>query len=152
MGGDKTLQIVDSEIRLPSASPPSQVAQTKLEALIKLYPSPKSAIMPALYLVQEEAGTITEEGILWVAKNLNLSPIHVREVATFYTMYYKKPVARYHFQVCRTLPCALRGAARISEYLHRKFSLLPGEISNDGMFAMMRSSVLAPVEQLLCVK
>ncbi len=113
----------------------SQKAETRIEEIKKLYPNHKSAIMSALYIAQEELGSITQEGVLWVAEKIGVAPVHVMEVATFYTMYYKKPVGRYHFQVCRTLPCALRGAKKITAHLHKKLGLLPNQVSADGMFS-----------------
>jgi NADH-quinone oxidoreductase E subunit len=91
--------------------------------------------MPLLYIAQEELGYITQEGVEWVAEKLSIPPVQVWEVATFYTMYYKKPVGKYHFQVCRTLPCALRGAKMVSEFLRDRFNLGPGEVSADGLWS-----------------
>lgn len=113
----------------------SSAAESRIEEIKSKYPDKRSAVMPALYIVQEELGTITPEGVEWVAAHVGLAPIQVWEVATFYTMYYKKEVGRYHFQVCRTLPCALRGAKKITEFLHQRFGLLPGEVSKDGMWS-----------------
>ncbi len=113
----------------------SNKAQERIEALKSRYPDPKSAVMPALYIAQEELGHITEEAVQWVAAKIGMAPVHVMEVATFYTMYYKKPVGKYHVQVCRTLSCALRGARKITEHLHHKFGTNPNEITADGMWS-----------------
>jgi NADH-quinone oxidoreductase subunit E len=113
----------------------SDAAEKRAAEIIPLYPQSRSAVMPLLYIAQEEFGLITQEGIEWVASKINLPPVQVWEIATFYTMYYKKPVGKYHFQVCRTLPCALRGAKFVSEYLHKKLGLNPGEVSKDGMWS-----------------
>jgi len=113
----------------------SEKAAKKLEEIRRLYPVPRSAVMPALYLAQQELGVINQEAIQWVSEMLDIPPVHVMEVATFYTMYYKKPVGRYHFQVCRTLSCALRGAKKLSACLHKRFGLKPGEVSKDGMWS-----------------
>jgi NADH-quinone oxidoreductase E subunit len=113
----------------------SEAAEKRADEIIPLYPQRRSAIMPLLYIAQDELGYITQQGVEWVARKLAMPPVQVWEVATFYTMYYKKPVGRYHFQVCRTLPCALRGAKMVSEYLHNKFGLNPGEVSGDGMWS-----------------
>lgn len=111
------------------------VAEKRAEQIIAQYPQSRSAVMPLLYITQEHFGLITQEGIEWVAAKLSLPPVQVWEVATFYSMYYKKPVGKYHIQVCRTLPCALRGAKRISEHLLHKFGLKPGEVSKDGLWS-----------------
>ena len=73
----------------------SAEAEKRVDELKNKYPSTKSAVMPLLYIAQEELGWLTEEAYLWVSDRLDLPPAHVREVATFYTMYYKKPVANY---------------------------------------------------------
>jgi len=110
----------------------SPKAEARIEEIKKRYPDSKSAVMPALYIAQEELGFINKEAIEWVAEKIGITPAHVFEVATFYTMYYRAPVGKYHFQVCRTLSCALRGAKKISEHLHHKLGLKPGEVSKDG--------------------
>ena len=112
-----------------------ELAESRAQKIIAQYPQSRSAVMPLLYIAQEHFGLITQEGIEWVAAKLSLPPVQVWEVATFYTMYYKKPVGKYHIQVCRTLPCALRGAKRMSEHLHDKLGLNPGEVSKDGLWS-----------------
>lgn len=114
----------------------SEDAERRIEEIKKLYPVTRSAVMPALYLAQEELGSITQDAVIWVAAKLGLSPVHVMEIATFYTMYYKNPVGKYHFQVCRTLSCAIRGARKISEHLSKSFhGLQPNEVTSDGLFS-----------------
>jgi NADH-quinone oxidoreductase E subunit len=113
----------------------SDAAEKRAREIIPLYPQSRSAIMPLLYIAQDELGHITQEAVEWVADKLSIAPVQVWEVATFYTMYHKKPVGKYHFQVCRTLPCALRGAKMVTEYLHKKFRLDPGEVSADGLWS-----------------
>ena len=113
----------------------SDAAERKLEDLKKRYPVERSAIMPALFIAQEELGVISNEAIAWVAERLALPPVQVLEVATFYTMYYKKTVGRYHVQVCRTLSCALRGSKQVVERLKQRFGLKPGAVSADGMWS-----------------
>ena len=113
----------------------SDASEKRAEEVMRLYPQSRSAIMPLLYITQEHFGLITQAGVDWVASKLSIAPIQVWEVATFYTMYYKKPVGKYHIQVCRTLPCALQGAKKISEFLHKHLGLLPGEVSADGVWS-----------------
>lgn len=112
-----------------------KAAEEKIEALKKRYPDPKSAVMPALYMAQEVFGHVNDEAVRWVAEKVGLPPVQVMEVATFYTMYYKKPVGKYHFQICRTLSCALCGACSLTQHLKHRFHLEPGEISKDGMWS-----------------
>ena len=115
-----------------------QLSEKSVERVRELkgkYPDPKSAVMPALYVAQEELGYLSSDAISWVADQLGLPPVHVRELVTFYTMYYSKPVGKYHFQVCRTLSCALRGSRQLMEHLQQRFDLEPGEVSKNGMWS-----------------
>lgn len=113
----------------------SKAAVERLQQIKARYPNPHSAVMSGLYLAQEELGVIDQRAIRWVADQLGMAPVHVHEVATFYTMYYKQPVGKYHFQVCRTLSCALRGAKHLTEHLHKRFHVKPHEVTADGMWS-----------------
>ncbi len=113
----------------------SDAAEKKLEELKIRYPNSKSAVMPALYIAQEELGWVNEQAIEWVSQKLGLSPSHVFGVATFYTMYYKQPVGKYHVQVCRTLSCALCGNMQILEHLKSRFKVSAHEVTSDGMWS-----------------
>ena len=117
-------------------SPNLEQFTNRLKELISRYPDGKSAIMPGLYLGQEAIGYISDEVINWVAENVNVAPIHVREVATFYTMFRKKPCGKYNIQVCRTLPCMLRGAAEIVDFIKSELSIDLNEVTKDGMFSV----------------
>jgi NADH-quinone oxidoreductase subunit E len=114
---------------------PSSNAESRAEKLLSLYPKEKSAIMPLLYIAQEEIGSLTDIAYEWVAKKAGVTPAHARSVATFYTMYYKQPVGRYHIQVCRTLSCMLCGAKDITAHVQKRLGLKAGEISEDGMWS-----------------
>ena len=113
----------------------SDAAEAKVKELRDKYPQVKSAIMPALYIAQEELGWLTDDAIRWVSDRLDLPPSHVIQVATFYTMYYKKPVGKYHVQVCRTLSCMVCGARKLSAKLRERLSVEPNEITEDGMWS-----------------
>ena len=110
-------------------------ASKRAAEIIKQYPQKRSAVMPLLYIAQEHTKYITQSAVEWVSAQLEMAPMQVWEVATFYTMYYKKPVGQYHVQVCRTLPCVLRGGRKVSEYFHKKFGVQPGEVTKDGMWS-----------------
>jgi len=117
-------------IRALSAS-----AEAKVVELIQRYPVKKSAVMPALYIAQEECGWLTDEAFAWVAARLDLPVAHVVGVATFYTMYYKQAVGRYHVQLCRTLSCMLCGARNLEAYLKQRLRIDPRQITADGMWS-----------------
>ena len=113
----------------------SKEAEKKLEEIVARYPHKKSAVMPALYIAQQELGWLTDEAYLWVAEKLELTPAHVRSVATFYTMYYKEPVGKYHIQVCRTLSCMICGAKNLTAHIKKRLGLNAFEISSDGTWS-----------------
>lgn len=113
----------------------SERAEKRIEEIIARYPRKKSAVMQALYLAQEELGWVSPAAVRWVASRLELSEAHVYQVATFYTMYYKKPVGKYHFQLCRTLSCLLCGARGLADRLRDDLGIEPGEVSGDGLWS-----------------
>jgi NADH-quinone oxidoreductase subunit E len=92
----------------------------------------RSAVLPLLHLIQEDAGYISKEAIDWVAQKLELQPINVYEVVTFYPMFRQKPIGRRHVKVCRTLSCALMGGYKTCEVFEKEFNTHRGEISPDG--------------------
>ncbi len=114
----------------------------------------KSAVIPVLHLAQQEfGGWLSAETMDYVATLLQLEPIEVYEVATFYSMYNLKPVGKYMFEVCQTGPCMLNGSDDIIKYLYDKLGIRPGETTNDGMFTLKTVECLgacgyAPMMQL----
>ncbi|HRE80651.1 MAG TPA: NAD(P)H-dependent oxidoreductase subunit E [Opitutaceae bacterium] len=105
---------------------------TRIDEVIPHYPSKRSATLPLLHLIQEDIGYIPQEAIEWVAAKLELQPINVYEVVTFYPMFRQKPIGRRHVKVCRTLSCALMGGYRTCEAFEKEFNTKLGEISPDG--------------------
>ena len=128
----------------------------EVEQIIQRYPEgkQKSAVIPVLHLAQEEfGGWLSAETMDYVASVLNLQPIEVYEVATFYSMYNLKPVGRYLFEVCQTGPCMLNGSDNIIKYIFEKLGIKPGETTTDGMFTLKTVECLgacgyAPMMQL----
>lgn len=113
----------------------SDAAEERVKECLGRYPSKKSAVMPALYIAQEELGWLKPEAIRWVADRVGLPESHVVEVASFYTMYYKKPVGKYHLQICRTLSCMICGARALTETIKNRLGVAPNEITADGMWS-----------------
>ena len=113
----------------------SERAEEKIREIMSRYPDPHSAVMSALYLAQEELGWISPDAIRWVASRLALPPARVEEVATFYTMYYKKPVGRYHIQLCRTLSCAICGGKRLTEFVKSRLGVAAKEVTDNGLWS-----------------
>lgn len=128
----------------------------EVQQIIARYPDgkQKSALLPVLHLAQQEFGGWLDVPVMdYVASLLNLQPIEVYEVASFYSMYNLKPVGRYMFEVCQTGPCMLRGSDDIIAYIGEKLGIKPGETTADGMFTLKTVECLgacgyAPMLQL----
>lgn len=134
----------------------SEEKLNKVQELIARYPEgkQKSALLMVLHLAQEEFGGWLDVPVMdYVASLLNLQPIEVYEVATFYTMYNTKPVGKYVFEVCQTGPCMLNGSDAIIAYIEQKLNIKPGETTADGLFTLKLAECLgacgyAPMMQL----
>lgn len=100
-------------------------------------------MLPVLYLAQQEFGYLGPEAIEYVAKLMGQSPARVHGVVSFYTMYNMKPIGRHHVQVCRTLPCALRGVDRITDFIKKKLGIEVGQTTSDGRFTLSEVECLA---------
>ncbi|WP_443937425.1 NADH-quinone oxidoreductase subunit NuoE family protein [Pedobacter sp. MW01-1-1] len=103
----------------------------------------KSALLPLLHLVQAEFLWVPTSAMDQVAAYLNIQPIEVYEVATFYTMYFLKPQGKYALEVCRTGPCCLVGAEKILSHLEDKLGVKEGEVTPDGLFSFRGVECLA---------
>ena len=121
----------------------SDEIQKEVRGIIEQFPIKRSALLPILHLVQREEGYIGEDAMRWVAKVLNLTPIQVYEVVTFYTLYNQKPVGKYLLQVCKTLSCALVGAGHLISHLEKKLGIKVGETTEDGLFTLKTVECLA---------
>ena len=110
----------------------------KAKATILKYPAgrQRSAVMPILDIVQRQEGWVSLAAMDLVAEMLELAPIRVYEVATFYTMFNLKPVGKYHLQVCTNLPCMLRGSQEIVEACESALGVGLGETTEDGKFTL----------------
>ncbi|MEO8109531.1 MAG: NAD(P)H-dependent oxidoreductase subunit E [Ginsengibacter sp.] len=111
----------------------------KVNELISHYPEgkQKSALLPILHLAQQEFGGWLDVSTMdYVASLLNIQPIEVYEVATFYSMYNMKPVGKYVFEVCQTGPCMLNGSDNIIQYIQDKLKIGIGETTADGLFTL----------------
>jgi len=114
----------------------SEGAVREINDLTGNYANKRSAVMPALFVVQREYGYVNEEGMREVANILGLRPVQVFEVATFYTMYNKRPVGKYHVQVCTNISCSLLGADHIMDFLSQRLGIRVKETTPDKMFTL----------------
>lgn len=111
------------------------------------YPDPRSAVMPLLYIAQEEYGYITPEAMEEIAAIIGSDVTHVRSVVGFYTMYYDRPKGQYLLQICTDLPCALRGAQEFSQHVCDHLGVEPGQSTKDGLFTVENVMCLAACDR-----
>jgi NADH-quinone oxidoreductase subunit E len=134
----------------------SQEKLNKVQQIIARYPEgkQKSALIPLLLMAQDEFGGWLDVPVMdYVAELLQIKPIEVYEVATFYTMFNMKPVGKYVFEVCRTGPCMLNGSDQIIDYIKETLNIGEGETTADGLFTLKPAECLgacgyAPMMQL----
>ena len=97
--------------------------ETEINELLTHYPQKRSASLMVLHAVQDHFGWISREAIEWIARKLELQPINIYELVTFYPMFRQEPAGRYQIKVCRTLSCALGGSYRLHEHFCEKLGL-----------------------------
>lgn len=113
--------------------------------MIARYPvgKQKSALLPLLHLLQEQEGWTSPEGMDMVADLLDIQPIEVYEVASFYTMYHLEPVGKHVIEYCRTGPCCLMGGEEVYAHLKQKLGVEAGQTTADGLFTVKEVECLA---------
>lgn len=118
---------------------------SRVQEIIAWYPEgkQKSALLPLLHLLQEQEGWTSVEGMDYVAQLLDIQPIEVYEVATFYTMYHVNPVGKHVVEYCRTGPCCLMGGEDVYAYLKQKLGIDTGQTTSDGLFTLKEVECLA---------
>jgi NADH-quinone oxidoreductase subunit E len=117
--------------------------QKEIDDIISRYPVKRSALIPLLYLAQQEEGFVSETAMKEIAGLLRLTPPQVYETATFYTMLNLKPVGKFHLQVCKSLMCGLAGSDTVMEWVKTKLGIRPGETTVDGLFTLSMVECLA---------
>ncbi len=108
----------------------------QIRELAAQYPHSRSAVLPALRLVQERDGHLTEEGFREVGEALGLTPAYCMSVASFYDLYHLEPIGRHLVEVCTNVSCALNGAQQTLEAFERELGTRPGTTSADGEFTL----------------
>ena len=129
----------------------SALTKKSLDEVIARYPKKEAALLPILHLVQQDVGFISSAEEKQVADLLEINPIQVREVVTFYTMYNRQPVGKYHIQVCSNLTCSLLGAQTLVDYLKEKLGIDLGETSADKRFTLTTVECLGACEHAPCM-
>ena len=134
----------------------SEQQLNKVHEIVARYPEgkQKSALIPVLHIAQDEFGGWLDTPVMdYVAEILQIKPIEVYEVATFYSMFNTRPVGKYLLEVCRTGPCMLNGSDDIIDYIKQKLGINEGETTADGLFTLKPAECLgacgyAPMMQL----
>jgi NADH-quinone oxidoreductase E subunit len=121
----------------------SEQAKQRMRDLAARYPVARSAIMPALYIAQQEEGYITQEALQAVAETIGLTVDDVESVSTFYTMYYQQPPGKKVIKVCTSISCYLRGCDALVSHLEQRLGIKRGETSTDGNYTLMTAECLA---------
>jgi NADH-quinone oxidoreductase E subunit len=121
----------------------SDAALAEYREILTRYPTRRAALMPTLWLAQREFGWLSDPVQSYVAELMELPLAWVTSVSSFYTMYWKAPVGRWHLQLCRNLPCALRGAGELRALIHDTLGLCHGQTTADGRFSFEEVECLA---------
>lgn len=108
----------------------------KIRAAVQKYPFPRAAVMELLYLGQSQNGYISQEVMNEVASLLNMDPVDVLSVVTFYTMYHQKQPGRHHIQVCTNVSCMLRGGYELLSEVEKKLGIKKNDVTADGKFSI----------------
>lgn len=121
----------------------------RFEEIVQRYPPDRrrSAVLPALYLVQDQQGYVTANAMRYVAGLLGITPADVEDVVSYYTMFFTRPVGRYVLSVCRTLSCALNGAERVSEEIRDALGIRSGETDPSGTFTLLEVECLGACDR-----
>src|SRR5436190_18932727 len=123
--------------------------RARLEEICRRYPPEgrRSAILPALFLVQRQHGYVSLNAIPHVADAIGCTAADVEDVVSFYTMFYTRPVGTYVIQVCRTLSCALLGAERVTEEFSKALGIAPGETDANREFTLIEVECLGACDR-----
>lgn len=135
-----------------AAIPVSAGTDSAIDALLTRFPRQGSALLPALYLIQDEKGWISEDSMVYVAGKIGVSPAFVAGVVSFYTMFHRQEVGRHHIQVCRTLSCMLRGGYEVMSHLESRLGIRRGETTPDGMFSLTFVECLGACDTAPCAQ
>jgi NADH-quinone oxidoreductase subunit E len=123
----------------PEFAVPAALA-AEIDEVITHYPKKRSATLMLLHAMQEHFGYVSRQAVEWIATKLELEPINVYELVTFYPMFSREPVGKYHFKICRTLSCALGGSYELHGHFCKKFGLDPhshgAQTTKDGKFTV----------------
>ena len=121
----------------------SERARQRMRDLAARYPAARSAVMPALYIAQQEERYITQEALQAVAEAIGMTVDDVESIATFYTMYYQQPPGKKVIKVCTSISCYLRNCDALVNHLEQRLGIKRGETTADGNYTLMTTECLA---------
>lgn len=130
---------------MPFALTPER--ERELADILTRYPNKMAATIPVLHLCQEQEGWISPAVVELVSRTLGVSTSHVKGVVTFYSLFNQHPVGTHQVWVCRTLPCALRGAAELLAHCERRLGIHAGDTTKDGKITLRTAECLAACGQ-----
>ncbi len=117
--------------------------ERELADILTRYPTKMAACIPLLHLCQDQNGYVDDDIVTFVAHRLDLPLAHVKGVVTFYTLFNQHKVGKHQVWICRTLPCALRGAGEMLEHCEKKLGIKAGETTLDGKITLRTAECLA---------
>jgi NADH-quinone oxidoreductase subunit E len=123
----------------------------KIEEIASRYASKEAALLPVLHVVQNDVGCISTQEEQQVAELLDIMPIRVKEVVTFYTMFNQEPIGKHNIQVCSNLSCSLLGAESLIQHLQEKLGIQVGETTEDKKFTLTTVECLGACEKAPCM-
>ena len=117
--------------------------EVQFQDILSRYPNLRAALLPSLFLIQEVSGYLSPAALEYIAGRLDLPAGKVLQVATFYTMFHKKPAGRHHIEVCTSVPCCMMGGYGVLRYLEDKLGIKAGEVTADRKFSLASAECLA---------
>ncbi len=129
----------------------SEHTKKGISEIVARYPNKQAALLPVLHLAQQELGYVSHSTEKSVAELLDMTPAQVHEVVTFYTMFIRKQVGKYHIQICSNLSCMLQGGGPLIDHLSQKLGIQPGETTADHKFTLSLVQCLGACETAPCM-
>lgn len=121
----------------------TEETEAAFQDIVRRYPNRRAALIPVLHLAQETFGYLSPQVMEYVALRLEIPASKVLQVATFYTMFKKRPSGRYHIEVCTSVPCCFMGGYSTVRYLEQKLGIKAGETTPDKKFSLAQAECLA---------
>jgi len=118
-------------------------ARQRIEQLIERYPQKRSALIPGLWIIQEELGWLRPDAMEELAEMVGVEPVQVEETASFYSLLFKKPKGKYIVDICTNISCMLCGGNELSGAIQQKLGIKPGQTTEDGLFTLREVECLA---------